>query len=233
MDNLSAHNGQSLGPREDEIRYFLSGFSSGIQICTISPDGTPDGRYFGSDFEAATTFSVSENLSGRNVYFSANEPRADCGSKAKKEQIDRIRAAFVDVDPPKDGSPFDKNAAVSMLRTANPTALVDDTGNGVQALWVLAEPMEANTEAVAEFEAVTQAIVERFGGDKGTWNVDRVLRVPGTINYPNAKKRAAGRVPVMARFIEADASAQRFAEGHRGRPSQPWGYPCRVRQRDV
>jgi hypothetical protein len=32
-------------------------------------------------------------------------------------------------------------------------------------------------------------------------NIDRLLRVPGTINWPNAKKRADGRVPVMSRLV--------------------------------
>lgn len=44
------------------------------------------------------------------------------------------------------------------------------------------------------------AIAKALGGDN-CHNVDRLLRLPGTINMPNAKKRAAGRVPTLARII--------------------------------
>jgi hypothetical protein len=42
-----------------------------------------------------------------------------------------------------------------------------------------------------------------LGGADPAWNADRVMRVPGTVNWPNKPKRDAGRVPTMARLLHA------------------------------
>ncbi len=49
------------------------------------------------------------------------------------------------------------------------------------------------------------AIAKRVGGDN-CHNIDRIMRLPGTVNIPNAKKQAAGRNPTVARVVEADWS---------------------------
>ncbi|MCI0348313.1 MAG: hypothetical protein L0Z53_02715 [Acidobacteriales bacterium] len=45
-------------------------------------------------------------------------------------------------------------------------------------------------------------MIRALRGDKGTWNLDRVMRLPGTTNWPDAVKRERGRVPADARLVD-------------------------------
>ena len=111
--------------------------------------------------------------------------------KAKKPDIEAVRALHVDVDI------YDE-ATLAALRAFSPKpTVIVFSGGGYQALWRLSEPS-------TDFERVEQTniwLAEKLGGDN-CHNIDRLLRLPGTINLPNAKKRAAGRVPVVARVVE-------------------------------
>jgi putative DNA primase/helicase len=73
------------------------------------------------------------------------------------------------------------------------------TGGGVQPIWLI-EPMLATEPNASRAEAVGAYVTQRFGGDP-VQNIDRVLRLPGFINHPNAKKRKAGQPPMTATLI--------------------------------
>jgi hypothetical protein len=84
-----------------------------------------------------------------------------------------------------------------------PTMLVH-SGNGLQVWWLFHQPAAITDEWPAErFEAINIGLAQRLGGDH-VHDLARVLRVPGTINLPDAKKRARGCVPVMARLLSLD-----------------------------
>jgi hypothetical protein len=55
---------------------------------------------------------------------------------------------------------------------------------------------------ITDIEARNWALALRLGADPSTRNIDRILRLPGTINYPNAKKRKDGRVACEAVLLE-------------------------------
>jgi len=48
-----------------------------------------------------------------------------------------------------------------------------------------------------QFRAINKALAAQFGGDN-CHNLDRVMRLPGTINIPNEAKRKRGCVPVLS-----------------------------------
>lgn len=67
------------------------------------------------------------------------------------------------------------------------------SGGGKQAFWRLKEP-------TSDFEAVesrNSAVAKHLRADR-VQNADRMMRVAGTINMPNQKKRLAGRKPALA-----------------------------------
>lgn len=131
---------------------------------------------------------------GHNIYWTINTVRPGfTGSKPSKADITAARFAHVDIDP----SPgWDKADTLARLIEAGATVVVD-SGNGLQALWAV-------ECSVPEVEAINRGLIARFNADKGTWNADRLFRVPGYTNYPNAKKRAAGRVPTGAALLWSD-----------------------------
>ncbi|HKU27859.1 MAG TPA: VapE domain-containing protein, partial [Candidatus Sulfotelmatobacter sp.] len=102
-----------------------------------------------------------------------------------------------------------------------PTAIVF-SGGGYQALWKLCEP----SVEFDRVERINMAIASALGGDN-CQNVDRLLRLPGTINLPNAKKRAAGRVPVLAKTCDMTLDSSRnysldhFPQGERTELDSP------------
>ena len=56
-------------------------------------------------------------------------------------------------------------------------------------------------EDVAEIEDRNKALAAKLGTTRGTHNVDRLLRLPGTINHPNAAKRKKGRVACVSSIV--------------------------------
>jgi len=139
----------------------------------------------------------SRNTAGWGVYWHVNQVRPGLTTKATKADITAVRYAHVDIDPPKVGT-WDRAAVLADLLSQRPSKVID-SGNGLQGLWAL-QP----GATVEQVETVNKGLIQRFNADKGTWNVDRVFRLPDTINWPNAIKRAAGREPVMASVLLDD-----------------------------
>jgi hypothetical protein len=180
---------------------------------TITADSRRDARRF-----------VEEHDGTRNLYFSVNPTRTAMSSKAAKVDIAAIEYVLADLDPREDESPEAAKARYRENLRNNPTpTVIIDSGNGLQALWrlskriVLPEPITNERgqrshapeaiKIIADVEDRTKALIERLGSVAGTQNIDRILRLPGTTNLPNAKKRKAGRVPSPTRLIEFNDTA--------------------------
>jgi hypothetical protein len=109
-----------------------------------------------------------------------------------------------------------------------------DSGNGVQCLWRLADPimlgkpvrvkvkvkvkgkdklvsklqfLPADQAAIDDVEGRIKDIMVRLGAKPGTQNIDRILRLPGTTNRPNAAKREQGRIECMTELLWFEDSA--------------------------
>ena len=102
--------------------------------------------------------------------------------------------ALADLDPNEgETAAAAKERYLKRLETFKPEpSSIEDSGNGIQVLWRLEKPVPP--EDFPRIEAASKAIMERLGSEAGTQNVDRLLRVPGTMNLPNRKKRDKGRV---------------------------------------
>jgi hypothetical protein len=194
---------ESLAPDEASIALFLREcVKDNIQLVAITPGGPTNGRWFDDDVTAAVQWAMQQNANGKNIYWSVNIVRAGLNSKASKTDIVEARYLHVDVDPPKIGDAWDKDTTRERLRAEKPSFIID-SGGGLQGFWRLEEP----SLDFVKVEARNKQVCALLSGDSSCWNIDRIMRLPGTINYPNKKKRDAGRVEVMAALVEHDSLA--------------------------
>lgn len=191
-----------MSPDSLAIASFLGAIGQGLHLCSIGPYGGCTGRWFGEDIAAATEWAVPENDAGKNLYWTVNLVAEGCNKKPGKADIVATRFVHVDIDPPKDGGALDKPKVLAeLVASPVPPTLIVDSGGGLQAFWRL-----VGSPTSEEVEAVNQSVAARWGGDH-CHNIDRLMRLPGTVNYPNAKKRAVGRSTSFAKVIyDADCA---------------------------
>ena len=98
-----------------------------------------------------------------------------------------------------------------VLREYDPApSVIVDSGGGYQGFWLLDAPVVMEGERGDEarhlpVEDRNRRIEVALGGDN-CHNIDRIMRLPGTVNLPGEKKRKKGRTPRVARVIFADWS---------------------------
>lgn len=161
------------------------------------------GKHFGRDDAAALRFAVEHNTELFNIYWTVNLVRAGVNKKPTKKDIVAGRFAHVDIDPPKGGGLLDKEAKIARLeRLTCPPSFIIDSGGGLQAFWRL----EGQTSLV-ELEAINRGIRDVCDGDN-CQNIDRIMRVPGTVNWLDARKRERGRQPVLSTIVKGWDDAQ-------------------------
>jgi len=163
------------------------------------------------DRERLRSFIAKYN-SQRNIYYSVNEPNEDApNKKLAKTDYARIRAVFADYDPrssveTQEGG-FDAERKRLLAQSQEllndpefaPTFVVD-SGNGNQAVWKLHDPVDAGPNQ-AQAEAQGRGLAQKLGADT-VQNIDRIFRLPGTINLPDKKKRRRGRTISFAKLVQ-------------------------------
>ena len=144
-----------------------------------------------------------------NLYYTLNRT-GQLSKKPDKGDVLAVEYQHVDIDSDDQGSlagdSVRKAAVVTRLSALNipggPT-LVVDSGGGLQALWRL-DGASDTVEGKTESERVNEALIAALGGDGPTWSIDHLMRLPGTVNLPDARKRAKGRVPAPTLLLEAN-----------------------------
>jgi hypothetical protein len=190
-------------------------------IITIHPrTGETIRRDFEAQDEAAMRACIEAAQGRLNIYFVANA----CGpgrSTPHKEEMTGGRCLHLDADL-KD---FDCGAEELLARIrpfVPPPSVIVLTGGGYQAVW-LYDGTFAEGDWARRIEATNGAIAKAIGAAPGCHNINRLLRLPGTINVLNEKKRAAGRMPALAYVVDADWS-RRWSYARDPVPRLPNGF---------
>lgn len=162
-------------------------------------------RTFRPDTEAAMRDWLTRYGGVRNIYFSLNPPLRDMNKKADREEIKCVAYLHVDVDPRAgEDIPAEQERIRALFEERLPKGVPAPTavifsGGGYQGLWALTDPIpiDGNLEKAEDAKRYNQQLELLFGGDN-CHNIDRILRLPGTVNLPDAKKIKKGRTPALA-----------------------------------
>lgn len=220
-------------PNADAAVRFLRGWAQGwppgsfLTLCELREVGMTAKSWPAGDVASgyaspgiAKWLGEANGARRNNVYFSANPVATPMVKKPAKTDIAAIVTLHADIDLPNNGAPYaERRAAIEAgmekLATANAPGLhVIDSGNGANVLLRLAEPMAA--ERMAEAELASRGMADTAGKIIGcaadaVQNVDRVLRLPGTLNWPTATKLKKGYPdrPRLARLLCANGGGLR------------------------
>lgn len=178
-----------------------------VPLSALSPDGT-FWTHTPSDYAAAEQWALKTNKTA-SVYFALNPTREPMEKNAEKTDVARAEWLHIDVDPRSAEDRDAERARILALLTINRPAnvpaptLLWDSGNGYQAAWRLREPVELNGDAAAieAVESRNRWLEKVFQADS-CHNINRVLRLPFTINRPTKKKAAKGRIAAPSVVIE-------------------------------
>ena len=156
-----------------------------IEIRTF-PNGQWPEQYFCQTVKEATDIAFNLCNSG-SMFISVSIPRT--GKAGKKENVHYVTAFHAEVDYGTDGhkkqSDYETyDEAIKAITKFNPQpTLINLSGGGLHCYWVLSAPVKTDEIGVNELESINKYFLQQLGGDKGTHNLDRVLRIPGTYNF--------------------------------------------------
>lgn len=176
-------------------------------LTSIIPDGKSWTETFRPDQEKEAAAFIEKRQGKENLYFHVNPTVKALTNKASKEEVARLAYLHVDIDPRAGENLEEEQArALKLLQNFKPApTIILFSGGGYQGFWRLNESpkleINGSIEKAEELEAYNQQLEKVFGADH-CFNVDRIMRLPGTINLPTAKKVKKGRKPTLARLIE-------------------------------
>ena len=161
--------------------------------CLEQDNKLPSWQHFAPEqIDEAVDYAASQNASNNNVYVTVNPIRIERAGKASST-ADVIAAfyAFADAD--------DQRGMDNIRSFAGPQpSLTVKTGSTPHlrghAYWELDEPVY-NLSAWTELQ---KAILGSLQTDPAIHNPDRIMRLAGTVTWPDEKKRGRGYVPEIS-----------------------------------
>lgn len=197
-------------PSNDEALRFLQWFTPGGPwvLTAISTDRKSiQTRTWRAAQERELRAWLATESGRRNLYFHVNPTIRDLDKKAEREDIKALSWLHVDIDPREGESLEDERARAlrllekPLLGIPAPSAIIF-SGGGYQGFWRLETPLpiDGQEEQYELAKRYNIALELAFGADN-CHNVDRIMRLPGSINIPDARKLKKGRTATLATIV--------------------------------
>jgi putative DNA primase/helicase len=184
------------------VRPWAEGISSGSRLRPWTENGPlPLADRIQKQVAAASEWIARHDRQGFNLYYAVNPHKKIIQRKARKDDVLAARFLFADIDPPKDATPAEIETwrAGMLQKLAGPLpgglpvpTWVIDSGRGFWSVWQLVEPIPLDgggpltTDVEARGIGIEQTLAS-LGADC-THNVDRIARLPGTVNRKTNKR---------------------------------------------
>ncbi|MBS0379015.1 MAG: AAA family ATPase [Proteobacteria bacterium] len=150
-----------------------------------------------------------------NVYYSVNPTRTSMRKKPTKTDVAAMAYVHCDIDDP---SP-EKLRQIQSYEP--PPSRIVFSGGGWQAFWRLRAPPKVNGQ-IEDLEAVNRRVLEDlYPEDLSTCNIDRIMRLAGTVNHPTETKRKKGRTSAVEAYVEEDHPDRLYDLSDFGRAAAP------------
>jgi len=202
----------------DWLNWLWSEVPGQVEIGSASKKGAFSRRRF-ETIEEAIAFAV-ERAPYANVYAGMTTRFDD--SSSERWNVQATQCLWAELDPPKkdgSGEPLRMSVdEISEFKKAGfkklsefeprPSAIID-SGNGLHAIWVLDQALDLVEDKMKQaLEEALIGITISLGpdADLAVTECTRVMRAPGTTNFPNAAKTKLGRIPALCSVIEWEPS---------------------------
>jgi len=156
-----------------------------IEIRTFS-DKQPTRQFFSNSIATVIDYINAPCNSGIDIYFGVN-PRA--GRGGKKKNVHYVTSFHAEIDYGEDGhkkeSQYDTydEAFEAIKSFSHQPTMIIHSGGGFHCYFVLNKPIAVDECGVEVLENINKSLSLELGGDSGTHDIARILRIPDTFNY--------------------------------------------------
>jgi hypothetical protein len=180
-----------LAQAREFLEVIFTGVPGLIELRAIEVDG-PAHAVFCDNINAAVDAVEKLALPDVNLYVAVATRRTK--DSGKKENLRAVSAFWTDIDFKSDPQGERELLEIKLESFPLPPSLKVSSGGGAHLYWILRDAIELSAaDTIARIENINKGLADQFGGDH-CWNADRIMRIPGTTNWPTAKKRERGRL---------------------------------------
>jgi hypothetical protein len=159
----------------------------------------------------AAEWAAEYNASQFNMYWTVNELKPLSNPAKKAGKADMARGLFMQQDfDPRPGFAYDAERSRLLAHAAtlaDIASFVVDSGNGVQAFYRMAQPIDLSVDGFETHEAVNKRLC---AGSDSVFNIDRIMKLPGSVMWQPASKVADKGYPDVARPVRILSQSERI-----------------------
>lgn len=203
---------------EDHLRKLFqhTDSSNRFEIRCLHPTNPPRKQVFRThEFTNAAKYAEAANCLQYNVYVTPNLLKPNVTAPAKDTDVEFAAWQWIDIDGTDDPQ-------LLIDKSDFPPSLIVLTGSipttRLHAYWLMNENVDLSTWTTTQ-----KGLIAKFNSDPTIHNPSRIMRLAGTVSYPDQKKQDRGYIPELVTLISEQATAidvQAFQEVYQA-PHKP------------